>query len=499
MVETMRNERPKSRPYLRSTAVILAVGVFAAASPAGAAEVGVFTEPDRAPAFATNGIGLLVPGRGPTVSRDEALQALEGVPRGRCPCRYVVLLRLPDREHENDRRYAITIAGPGYNGLLVSDRTRIPGLVSIYDIKPTVEALRAGKQPPVRSRNVETPRGQLSELDQRLDEVGDTRTGASIALAAVVAAFALASLLMRSSLFGRAALLAVPATLTTGLVLSALEISKPGTVIAALAVAGMVGGLGLAAVTRERYLFAAALLAIFAVYLAVLSLSQETSSLAAIGPRPENGGRFYGFNNQLETLLLAPALLAAVLLGPRAVLPVGALAVVCVGASFAGADGGGVLVYTAGFVFLWMVLRRIPLAARNVVIAIAAVIAVGLALVGIDAAFGGESHITRSLEGGPDQVLGDIGDRIGSSVEGVVSSWQSAAVVLPGLAVLVWLALRRPRYAVLDALFVALAVSLIVNDAPREVAGFGALSAAALRFWREADEGVPRRALGAPP
>jgi hypothetical protein len=31
-------------------------------------------------------------------------------------------------------------------------------------------------------------------------------------------------------------------------------------------------------------------------------------------------------------------------------------------------------------------------------------------------------------------------------------------------------------------------VSLLVNDTPREVAGLGALTAAALRFWREAAE-----------
>ncbi len=54
----------------------------------------------------------------------------------------------PSGEHANDRRYPIAIAGPGYDGLLVSDRTRVPGLVSIYDIKPTVEALEEGREPP---------------------------------------------------------------------------------------------------------------------------------------------------------------------------------------------------------------------------------------------------------------------------------------------------------------------------------------------------------------
>jgi hypothetical protein len=41
---------------------------------------------------------------------------------------------------------------------------------------------------------------------------------------------------------------------------------------------------------------------------------------------------------------------------------------------------------------------------------------------------------------------------------------------------------------VLDAVLVALLVSLLVNDSPRDIAGWGALSAAALRFWGETKE-----------
>jgi hypothetical protein len=51
--------------------------------------------------------------------------------------------------------------------------------------------------------------------------------------------------------------------------------------------------------------------------------------------------------------------------------------------------------------------------------------------------------------------------------------------------VLVWIALRRPRFATVDAVLVALAVSLLVNDSPRDVVAYGALSCAALRFWEE--------------
>lgn len=457
------------------------------ASPARADHVGVYTGPD-APAFAKQASGLLVPGRGPEVSREEALDALEGIPPPRCPCEYTVLLRVPSGKHANDRRYPIAIAGPGYDGLLVSERTRVPGLVSIYDIKPTVEALEEGREPPVTSRAESNVQARLDALDARLDDLDDSRTAAGFALAALMLAFALLARARRSAFWARASLLTVPAGLSTALALSALEISEPTTVVPILAVVTAAGALVVARFARNRFAFAVALLAIFPGYLVVLAISTETSSLAVVGPRPENGGRFYGFNNQLETLVLVPALLGAYLLGPRLLPVAGLLALVTVGASFAGADGGGVLVLLAGFLFLWLRLRGVPLTLRNLVLTGAAVVVLGLVLVGLDAAFGGESHVTRSIGGGPVQLAEDIGDRLVASAKGVVSTWHSALVVGVSIPVLVWVALRRPRYAALDALLVAIAVSLIVNDAPREVSGFGALSALALRFWHETAE-----------
>ncbi len=457
------------------------------AAPARADHVGVYTGPD-APALAKQASGLLVAGRGPEVSREEALDALEGIPPPRCPCEYVVLLGIPSGKHANDRRYPIAISGPGYDGLLVSDRTRVPGLVSIYDVKPTVEALEEGREPPITSRAEPNVQQKLDALDARLDDLDDSRTPAGFALAALMLVFAILARARRSAFWARASLLTVPVGLSTALALSALEVETTTTVVPMLAVVAAVGALVLARVTRNRVAFAAALLAVFPVYLLVLAISTETSSLAVIGPRPENGGRFYGFNNQLETLVLAPALLGAYLLGPRLLPAVALLAVLTVGASFAGADGGGVLVLLAGFLFLWLRLRGVPLTARNLALTGAAVVVLGLALVGLDAAFGGESHVTRSIGGGPAQLAEDIGDRLVASAEGVVSTWHSALVIGVSIPVLVWVALRRPRYAALDALLVAVVVSLIVNDAPREVSGFGALSALALRFWHETAE-----------
>jgi hypothetical protein len=460
----------------------------ALSAPARADHVGIVT--GDPPVFAVNGVasGLLVAGRGPTVSRAEALDALEGLRR--CRCEITIYLSLPDAPEANDRRFRVVVSGPGYEGLLISDRTRIPGLVSIYDIKPTVEALEEGTEPPLRSRPGRSDRARLAALERRLDEVDDSRMPAGLALVVVVAAFMLLAAWRRSALFGRSALLAVPVALGTALSLSALEIAKPWTAVPVLFVVTALGGLGLGWLLRDRSALAAALLAIFPLYLIVLAVSQETNSLAVIGPRPENGGRFYGFNNQLETLVLVPAFLGGALVGPLLLPAVAVLVLVTVGASFAGADGGGVVVLLAGFLFLWLRLRRVPLTVRNLALTAGAVVGLGLALVGIDAALGGESHVTRSLGGGPDQLADDVVDRLESSVRGIVSSWHATAVIAASVPVLVWLALRRPRYLVLDALLIAIAVSLLVNDAPREVSGFGALCALALRFWWEASEGV---------
>lgn len=76
------------------------------------------------------------------MSRKEAEQALTGIDRSERRCEVHIVLRLPPPgEPPNDRRYSILMAGRGYEGLLVSDRTRVPGLISIYDVKPTVKAL----------------------------------------------------------------------------------------------------------------------------------------------------------------------------------------------------------------------------------------------------------------------------------------------------------------------------------------------------------------------
>lgn len=470
---------------------ILAAGLLVAAPPAHADHVGISLESPPSDAA----VGLLIAGRGKTVSREDAERVLADVPADRCPsCPIRIYLTLPRGEEHNVHRYRIAIAGGGYHGLLVSDRTRIPGLVSIYDIEPTVKALDDGDDPPLTSRDEPDPESKLRELDARLTEAHDSRGPASYVVFGLGALFALLTLVLGSAFWGRAALLVGPVALAAALALSALEIARPRTVGLALLGIVALGAPAIAAVTRRAVVLAAALLSIFAVYLVVLATSQETSSLAAFGPHPDGGVRFYGISNQVETLLLVPGLLGAALLGPALVPVVGAFVLVVVGASGLGADGGGILVFGAGFLFLWLRLRQISLTARNLALAGGAVVALGLVLVGLDAALGGSSHVSRTL--GDRDLAGELAHRWRVSLDGFVATWHATVIISASLAVLAWLALRRPRSTVVDAVLVALAVSLLVNDSPRDVAAYGAISCVALRFWFDASSKLALRAPG---
>ena len=454
-------------------------------------------------------VGLLVPGAGSTVTRAGALSSLvrgkvvssllggkaSGTPRihvsrpgGAMASGIYVVLPPPGRSH-NTRRYPIAIVGAGYRGVLVSRSTRVPGLVSIADVAPTAVALAEGRSPPIRWRRDDAAPQTLRDLDLRLRRAHDSRTGATIVLVAATLALAGLGLILRSPLLARSGLLAIPAALATALVLSATGVSRPGEATAALAVATP-----LAAVTAavRRGLLLPLLAAFLVAELVVLAAWPEVNALAVIGPHPDGGGRYFGVTNQVETLLLAPLLSAAALV-PRAVLPVvAALGLVLVGWSRAGADGGGVVVVLVAVAVYWLLGARIRITAGRVALLVAGVVVLALALVGLDAATGGSSHVTDAVGSGPGSLLGDLGHRLHVSWKGVTATVQAGVAAGATLVALVVVALARPRTLVVDALLVALVASLLVNDTPTDVLAYGALAAAALRVWSTTDE--PARA-----
>jgi hypothetical protein len=457
----------------------------------------VFRSPDAAH-------GLLVPGQGATVTRRGALASLVrgkmenslvgGVPGGKPtislatrPARITFYVAVPPPgKHHNVLRYPVAVVGPGYRGLLVSSSTRLPGLVSLADVAPSVRALNPGDRPRIRARRASDSLERLALLDRRLNDAHDARIPAMIVLAALMASFGLLALLTRSSLVGRAAFLVAPACVAIAVLLSAAAVTTLWVVILVLALAAPAAALGAAALLRPRLPLALGLSALFVFLFAVMWARPEWNTLAVIGPHPDGGGRFHGLTNQVETLLLSPALVLGALLGVRA-LPVVALAVSAgVAASRMGADGGGLVVYLAGFLVLGLRVARMPALRAAAVTAVAA--GAALLLVGIDAATGGSSHVTDAVGGGPGSLAGDLAHRVHLSAASVTSTWNNALLFTASVAALVWLVFQRPRPPVLEALLAALVVSLVVNDTPTDVAGWGALSALVLWAWARSEE-----------
>jgi len=231
-----------------------------------------------------------------------------------------------------------------------------------------------------------------------------------------------------------------------------------------------------------------------AAYLVVFAVWPEVNSLAAIGARPDGGGRFYGAGNLTETVLLAISLEAAALLGRRAILPVLALALVTIGWSRAGADGGGIVVFLAAFGVLAVRMYQVRVTPKRVALALVAGIALVAALVGLDAATGGSSHVTHAFRTGPVSLAQELAHRVHISASSIATGWSEAIVFSVSIVALAVLGSRRPRFPAGDALLAGIAVSLLVNDSPGDVASAGALSYAVLWAYERVREPAQKHA-----
>jgi hypothetical protein len=490
--------------------LIAAALAAALAAPAQAARVSVLVVPPFDPqAYAGRGaVGLFVPGAGETVTRRAALASLVrgkvepsvlgGAPSGkplislgRRPAGVTIYVALPPPgRHANTRRYPIAIVGGGYRGILVSRSTRIRGLVSIADVAPTARALTDGKKPRIRSSPDNRAAADLRRLDRRLRQTHDVRLWATLILVGSVLGGALLAFCFRSEYLGRAGVLAAPAVLAGSLLLAAAAVTRPWVV--AVSLIGLVIGacLALAAV---RGALPWALLALVVVYLVVFAAWPEVNSLAAIGARPDGGGRFYGAGNLTETILLTVSLEAAALLGGLWIPVVFLLSLVTVGWSRAGADGGGIVVLVVAFGVLAARMYDIRFTVRRVVLGALGVAVAVAAIVGLDAATGGSSHVTHAFRRGPVSLAEELAHRVHISAASVGSSGMQAAVFAVSIVALVVLWTRPPRFPAGDALVAGIAVSLLVNDSPGDIASAGALSYAVL--WAYERVRQPARAV----
>jgi hypothetical protein len=428
-------------------------------------------------------VGLVVPGAGPETSREIALAGLErgevrnslrgGIPEGE-PLVAVdvaatipsgdglVVVGIPDGGRQpNDRRYPVAVIGRGFEGVLTSDSTRIPGLVSIADVAPTA----LGRDDGLDFQAADDPADELRGLDERTAEKNDVHAWATLLALVLIALLALAR--------PWAGITAFAALLTTNLLLGWADASAAWLVLFAVALAVLVGGPLLAGLVPTRVALGIAFTLVLAAYLLAFALDGTAVALSPFGP--SQNARFYGLSNLLETLILVPALAGAAMLagrfGPPGFAFVALLAFVLVAGNRFGADGGGAIVMAVGFVAL-----TLGLAERARLRIAAAVVAVAVGLIGLDLATGGSSHVSESLRGGPGGVGGDLADRVTLSWERITSSPWTAAVVgvlFLTLVLLVARTVRRDgwsREAALPlALAAALATSLVVNDSPNDV------------------------------
>jgi hypothetical protein len=501
--QTWFRRRSSSHRAIFAVALATLGGGAALATPAAIAanrSVAVIVIPSfEVEAYAERGaVGFFVPGAGATVSRERALASLV---RGRvvsslvdldgkatlqladAPAETTIYVALPPPgPHHNVVRYPVAIVGPGYRGLLKAGSTRIDGLVSLADIAPTALAIAAGETPPIRAHADTDAAATLARLDVRLARAHDARTGATLVLVGWLVAFAALGVLAHSALAGRAAVLVAPVALTAALVLRAIGVDDPPTVVAALAVLTGAGSLLLG---LRRRLLVPAVSCFLVAFLATLAVWPEVNALAAIGPHPDGGGRFYGVTNQVETLLLVPSLVAGALAGAAGGVAIGLLLLVTVGWSRTGADGGGLLVVASAFAVLLAGLGRVRLTPARVLVGVAGVLAVGLAIVGVDALLGGSSHVTDAVGGGPGALFDDLARRLRISWAGATSATHTAFLCLLSLGGLAWLGVRGRDRPVIVAMLVAIGISLAVNDTPVDVLGYGALGCLALTAWEE--------------
>ncbi len=492
-----------------AAAALASLAALVVSAPAAAApRVAVLVVPpfDLAEYAGRGAVGLLVPGAGSSVTRAGALAALErgevrtallgGVPEGEPLVRiasapadvtvYVVLP--PPGRHHNVTRYPVAIVGGGYRGLLRSSSTRIDGLLSIADVAPTAVALARGEPPQIRSLPAADAAADLRRLDVRLAEAHDARATARLVVVALLLAALAAAVLLRSRSAARAALLLPPLALGATLALSGLHEARLVVVAAGFALAG---GLAAALGRHGDRVLVLVVSAFLAAFLGALAAWPSLNALGVLGPHPDGGGRYYGVTNEVETLLLAPTLAAAAAAGATGAPLVGLLALVAVGWSRAGADGGGVFVVAVAFAVLCTLLLRPRRPVRALVPAVVVAVALGFAFVALDRATGGASHVTDAVGSGSG-LFADAVHRWQVSWEGATSSWAVAAQSLAGLLGLLAFALATPRAATVDALLAGIAVSLVVNDTPQDVLTFGALACAALWTW-ERLRPLPRR------
>ena len=445
-------------------------------------------------------VGLLRPSYGPTTNRRRALAELVrgaevnarlgGVPKGKPlidvdkasvypNCHKCIVVQLPPRgaPTSNDRLYRIAIIGHGFHGLLSSPTTHIPGLVSIVDVAPTA-----------LGGHVSTTLSWAPSTDSvsRLSRLGHA-IGSNNRLKFPVL-FIVAGLLLALALLGlRAAVTAVPAALLVNLALGIGQVSNEVLMCAAVSAGTMFVALGLARACRSESALLALYGGVVALYALVMVRRPEWQAVNPFGPTQNS--RFWGFGNQVETLLLAPLLLGAFLarrrFGLLGFVLFGVFGLVVMTDNRLGADGGGAIVLGIALAVLGMRLFRLGVSGFVGMLASAAVAVLWIVSRGL--AQPGPNHLRSAFSHNGGGLLGSLESRVPLSYVPALHSWQLVMPLLLVLALAFALAWRGARQRetrdVLLAFGVAIATSLLINDsAAYELAAGIAVVGAFARF-----------------
>jgi hypothetical protein len=404
----------------------------------------------------------------------------------------------------NDRQLAIGIRGPGFDGNLTSDSTRLDGYVLSTDVAPTVlEFLGV----PVPDQMSGQPIHSVAPVDAAaVESLGDRmaviseRRGPVIGLALLV--WLLGLVVITAASGGRAAREAVriaalsvvylPLVLLIGAAIEPSRALETGLTIAA---APLLAVLTLRLAGGFRALGLACAATVVACAVDVIAGSPLTA-LSLLGPNPGLGVRFYGIGNELEALLavLVVAGTGAALAGfrPRIRRARAAAWFLGVGLLFAfvfavgrfGADVGAAIVLPFGAAVAAAAIgaRRL----RSALLIVAAPVAAVGVLALIDLASGANSHLTRSvLDAGGLNQLADVAERrlelsAHSFARPVVYLFMPVVLLVSALAYLgrdriaFWLRDAAPLRAGLIGALAAVLIGALANDSGALVIEIGA-------------------------
>jgi hypothetical protein len=395
---------------------------------------------------------------------------------------------------------SVGIAGEGFDGLLTSDSTRLPGMILTTDLAPTILERLGMTVPAEMSGSAVRTEGEplAADVASLEDRLGEVRPRRGPVIGSTVLGWIALALLAIALLGARAAplalsLLALSAIYMPALLLAGAAAEPPEWAEALIVGLGAPLLAGLTLVLVRGYAAVAVACAVTVVAYAVdVVAGSPLTAISLMGPNPGLGVRFFGIGNELEATLAPLVLLgtgAAVAAwapwpevrrdgGPAAAIAFGAACLVAT-AAYApgrfGADVGAAIVLAVGGAVAAATALR-SARRRTVIVILAAPIAALALLAAADLVLGGDAHLSRSvLEAGGLEQVGEVAERrlrlSAASFQKTLGSpflYAAAAIIVVGVVsrrrIASWFEGRRPALAGFAGAIAAIAIGTLAND-----------------------------------